>query len=152
MSNAAAVSAIAKTDPPQPPVGNCADCIGLTRSATGSSLAQCRFNEDSCVSSFNDDDYSHFVPPFEYEGISREAAIAKLVAVSTSRVDYRITRPAGAPSSFLPFNEEHRVRFNGELSALDYDDGYVRVVLGGAASPVYDAGMLSSQHLVGVSH
>jgi uncharacterized protein (DUF1499 family) len=130
----------ASARPPQPPVGTCAECIGLTSTPEGASLAQCRLDESSCVSSFSDDDYSHFLSPWELDdSITRIDAIDKLVSVATSQVPYRVTRPAGSLIALLPLASDHYVTFSGQLDALDYE-GYVRVAFGdGERSPVYDA-------------
>lgn len=79
---AGAVEADGAQVPPPPPTGDCADCIGLDSS--GQALSACRFEQESCASTFNDDS-EHFVPPWQYSQ-SRDEAMTKLLAVATSQV------------------------------------------------------------------
>jgi len=75
-------ASVAAPSSESPQVGNCIDCIGEINGA----LNICKLQDQSCVSSFNEDE-DHFIAPFEFD-LPIADGIQRLVQIATGS-DFR---------------------------------------------------------------
>lgn len=71
------ISLAADEIPPEPPIGDCTDCMG----EVNGTLNACPLDSESCISTLNDDEL-HFAAPWSYDE-SFNDAVDRLVSIAT---------------------------------------------------------------------